>query len=260
MSVNELQKTVSEHQIILLNQGVPLEKTMMTEPAPGFACELDIIGSTQHNARSYFEHLKQRAFCLAYERINESYEINEDNPLQPFAKGYKLKELGDGFIFTTNYPFLLKSQESIADQTVELVRNILTSMDDSFKDNGVPVYCAVAVTYEHLKGFWTQGSKVYDIDQSGITRASRLGALRRGLIQNDKDGNYNDCHIILITEKVFEMLTDRAKEGFKAYSIDRLGIDTKGSFDGSEKVIYVKRIKNIEAKPIHLRRIMPPAS
>ena len=169
-----LKRLVYPHQVQMLSVGEKIEDTMATGRKTAYIGEFDIIGSSRVTS-SDFHAMVGEAFAACFEMMMESYELNFVNPAQPYCDGYKLKELGDGFIYSVDHPFLVRPGVNPAGLAVDLGRRFLEQFDTRATARGwtEPIKACVCLGKGELTGFWSTSPVFgFDFEQDGVRRVS----------------------------------------------------------------------------------------
>ncbi len=201
----ELSKLVYPHQIALLKKGEILEHTMPVDHAEGVVLQFDIIDSSRLEssvAKAFFEKI--------FNRTNSIMMQNYDPDLL-IANGFRIKELGDGFLCSVGFPFKTPheiSPDVLALQMAEEFVRVFQE-EEAFLDHSVygRLHCAIGVARGELSGYFPKaGIKNYDIFGSGVILATRYEAIRKHLFANT-----DPTAIIIVQSRVFDALPDPVK-------------------------------------------------
>jgi len=197
----ELSKLVYPHQIQQLKAGEILEHTMPVGESEGIFLQFDIVDSSRLEssvAKTFFEKI----FTRTNDIIMRDYD-----PDRLLASGFRVKELGDGFLCSVGFPFQTPggvSKELLALQMAEeFVRVFLD--EEAFLDHDVygRLHCAIGVARGAVSGYFPQaGVKHYDLFGAGIILATRYEAIRKNLF-----ATIDPTAIIIVQHQVFEALS-----------------------------------------------------
>lgn len=203
---NQLKKVFYSHQIAQIKSGVELEKTMPTGKGKAVVINFDIIESSkirQPSAKSFIENSIKACVSL----ISENYD-----PEHLKANGYRIKEVGDGFLCSVGFPFKVPGNMTSAECAVSLAFRFMRvfQMHVDLLQNHSSVYCSIGIAADWLEGYFPQvGTREYDVHGRAVILATRYESLRRQLFPQGVPG-----HILTIQEKVFEGLPAVMQQDF----------------------------------------------
>ncbi|MBM4253721.1 MAG: hypothetical protein FJ146_17270 [Deltaproteobacteria bacterium] len=206
----QMQKVFYPHQIDQIRDGSELEQTMPT--GAGEACVLcfDIVGSSKIN------HEKTKDFFRAvFRRCNEAMDQNYD-PLRLVASGYRIKEMGDGFICSVGYPFRSPSG-SLANDAYYLAQEFVTIFTEEVAkfDYHEPLHCCIGIAMDSISGFYPAGgTKSYDLFGRSIVLANRYEAMRKVILPDGLHAN-----LLILQERVYFSLDKTLRGGFVQYML-----------------------------------------
>ena len=210
---NELSKIVYPHQIEQINKGHQLESTMRTDPGHGIVLSFDIIGSSK------IKHLKLKDFlesaihdCM--EILSHNYEANN----KVISNGFRIKEMGDGFLCSIDYPFQVPDGKDPAILSVDLAYRFIQNLENNVEtyDFPNPVYCGIGIASGAIQGYFPKsGTKEYDLFGRGIVLATRYESMRKSLFRKQ------DAHSIIIQTNVYESLPRERRKHFERYEIPK---------------------------------------
>ncbi|MDQ3232837.1 MAG: hypothetical protein M3Q07_13550, partial [Pseudobdellovibrionaceae bacterium] len=210
---NQLKKVFYPHQIEQIKGGVELEKTMPTGKGEAAVISFDIVESSkiqQPRAKAFIENSIKSCVSI----ISENYD-----PKQLRANGYRIKEVGDGFLCSVGYPFQLPQGMSSAECAVELSLrfiHIFQSQVNQLLDHE-PVYCSIGIALDSLEGYFPKvGTIEYDVYGRAVILATRYESFRRQLFPNGVPG-----HILTLHEKVYEQLPPILQATFQEVDLHR---------------------------------------
>ena len=237
-SYNQLAKIVFPHQISLMKRGLTLEETMPTGSSEATVIVFDIIDSTNFQAPDK-QQFFQRVFLSCYQRMMKRYDEQSMN-----AEGYRLKELGDGFICSIGFPF------RIADHRERNETAILLALDFSqiFQQISIDMYgdqvcyCSIGIAQGDIVGFYPiAGVRAYDLYGKAIVLANRYEHLRRILYPKAQ------FNVITVQSQVMEPLADDIKNLFEFQDISQRK-DLRIRDDQNAKSFYTKQCHTIELR------------
>ena len=206
----QMEKVFYPHQIQQIRTGIELELTMPT--GSGEACVLcfDIVGSSKIN------HEKTKDFLRnVFRRCNEAMDDGYD-PNRLVASGFRIKEMGDGFICSVGYPFKSLSGSMAGDGLGLAIRflNIFTQEVEKFAYHE-PLYCCIALAMDNISGFYPSGgTRSYDLYGRSIILATRYETMRKVMFPSGLTGS-----VLIAQERVFFSLAAAERSKFIKYSL-----------------------------------------
>jgi hypothetical protein len=210
---NQLKKVFYPHQIDQIKNGVELEKTMPTGKGNAAVISFDIIESSkiqQPQAKAFIENSIKSCVSI----ISENYDAERMQ-----ANGYRIKEVGDGFLCSVGYPFTLPAGMNSAQCAVELSLRfvqIFQSQVNQLLDHA-PVYCSIGIALDTLEGYFPKvGTIEYDVYGRAVILATRYESFRRQLFPEGVPG-----HILTLHEKVYERLSPELQATFEEVDLQR---------------------------------------
>lgn len=229
--VSELERLVYDHQVRMLAEHHPIEKTMRLDEAIGYVGEFDIIESSRMQSQAGYDEFKNAIFGSCYQRLLKNYRYDAQQPQNPFSDGHIAKEMGDGFIFTVGYPFRVPpGKESAADICLQMAHDFIDSFEKQvahFKLESSKPRCVVVLARGSLQGFWTSYKvKRYDFRQRCMTKVARFSELRRLLQQKGAvqvSGNF-----VLLDEGMADDLSASRRKNLHGISLEELGVQMRG--------------------------------
>ncbi|WP_176736489.1 7TM diverse intracellular signaling domain-containing protein [Oligoflexus tunisiensis] len=210
---NQLKKVFYPHQIEQIKSGIELERTMPTGKGAAAVISFDIIESSkiqQPRAKTFIENSIKSCVSI----INENYD-----PTQLRANGYRIKEVGDGFLCSVGYPFKLPPGMVAAQCAVELSLRFIQIFQNQVNQllEHAPVYCSIGIAFDTLEGYFPQvGTIEYDVYGRAVILATRYESFRRQLYPNGVPG-----HILTLHEKVYEQLPASLQATFQEVDLHR---------------------------------------
>ena len=208
-SYRQLAKVFYPHQIHRIEKGIELESTMPTEHGEGIVISFDVIGSSQ------IKHIKLKEFlensihsCI--ELLSQNYRSETMS-----ANGYRIKEVGDGFLCSIGYPFSVPEGKEAADLAVELSYGFISRFEKVVSEyNMKNIHCGIGISFGALQGYFPRtGTKEYDIFGRGIVLATRYESMRKFIFPNP------DSHSIILQSIVYNSLSARYRSRFSQYDI-----------------------------------------
>ena len=242
----QLSKVVYPHQIERIQVGEELETTMKTTPGEGFVISFDIVQSSK------ILHYKLKDFLASV-----IYDCSTDlmvgyDPQKMEANGYRIKELGDGFICSIAYPFLAPSGQNPANLAIDLAFTFVSNLEKNVEkfDLGIDVFCGIGIAMGSLQGYYPKvGAKEYDLFGRAIVLATRYEAMRKRLFAKEKN------HSIILQNAVYYSLSSEYKDRFTKLKItDRTKV--RDDSEASELYYLLKKyddkLQPISQKPTKL--------
>ena len=116
---NQLKKIVYPHQLEQIKKGVNLEDTMPVGSEECCVLSFDIVNSSKidiPNVRSFLNKVMKP--CLAL--LNEGYDSDG-----LVATGYRIKEMGDGFLCSVGFPFKVPGKSEPSNFALELASKMI---------------------------------------------------------------------------------------------------------------------------------------
>jgi class 3 adenylate cyclase len=165
----QLEKVFYPHQIQMIRRAKELEQTMPTESGEGCVICFDVIGSSQIQHADAKRFLR-KVFARCNAIMMEGY-----NGIDMAARGYRIKEMGDGFLCSVGYPFR-SSGESIVKDALDLALRFHEVFHEEVQqfEYDRPIYCGLGIAYDVISGFYPDsGAKEYDLYGRAIVLATR---------------------------------------------------------------------------------------
>ena len=216
--VDQLKKMVFPHQIDKIVDNFQLEDTMPTSQSQACVLAFDIVGSSriQHtDVKNFLED--SIASCLKI--LSENYD-----PELMVATGYRIKEVGDGFLCSFGYPFKTPDNENVARLAVKTgIRFIKVFEEEVAKfEYPEPIYCSMGIAFDHILGYFPRtGTKEYDVFGRSIVLANRYESLRKELYR-DLDGS-----IILLQDLCHKSLGPSLASEFQKVDLKEIGLQVR---------------------------------
>ncbi|MDQ3234513.1 MAG: hypothetical protein M3Q07_22140 [Pseudobdellovibrionaceae bacterium] len=211
---SQLEKMVYPHQLTLMKQGRQLEETMPL--ATGYACVIcvDMVNSSKQN----FDELKNflRTFFDECDAIMNRGYIDEGMQ----AYGFRIKEMGDGFLCSIGFPFAPPSHLSLREIALDVAFDFVAKFEETLKTNPFhgetdPVL-SIGIAEGPIEGFFTlAGIRSYELFGKGIVLATRYESLRK-IYRIPGRG-----HLICLKSTVYEGLPPRYQKEFSRFDLDQ---------------------------------------
>ncbi|WP_141733290.1 adenylate/guanylate cyclase domain-containing protein [Oligoflexus tunisiensis] len=205
----QMEKVFYPHQIQMIRRARELEQTMPT--AAGEACVIcfDIISSSQiqhENLKKFLRNIFARCNTI----MMEGY-----NGIDMAARGYRIKEMGDGFLCSVGYPFRSHG-ESLARDAVDLALDFHEVFKDEVRqlEYDKPIHCGLGIAFDAIAGFYPEsGAKEYDLHGRSIVLATRYEAMRNSLFPQRPPSS-----VLILQERVWSSL--KADERSRFVKVD----------------------------------------
>ncbi|MDQ3233757.1 MAG: hypothetical protein M3Q07_18220 [Pseudobdellovibrionaceae bacterium] len=233
-SFNQLAKVFYPHQLNMMKQGKPLEETMPTGTSTACVVAFDIIGSSR------IEHIHVKDFlenslkhCLAI--IDEGYD-----PDQLTAHGYRIKEMGDGFLCSGGFPFRTPGMGNLALSSVQLALRFVEIFHEEVKRFAYaePIHCSIRIAYDAIEGYFpSTGTREYDVYGRSVILATRYEGMRRSIFPDGAQSS-----VIIIQRKVWMSLDTELRQRFSSFDLEAAGIQVRDDRDA--KLLYYLEISS----------------
>jgi class 3 adenylate cyclase len=211
---SQLEKMVYPHQLNMMKVGTQLEETMPL--ATGHACVIcvDMINSSKQNIQELKIFL--RAFFDECGTIMNRGYIGEG--LQ--AYGFRIKEMGDGFLCSIGFPFTPPSHLSLREIALDMAMNFVDKFEETLVQH--PFHSAtepllsIGIAEGTIEGFFTlSGIRSYELFGKGIVLATRYEGLRK---VHPIPGH---GHLICMKSSVYQGLPDHYRKQFARFALDK---------------------------------------
>ncbi len=206
----QLQKLVYQHVVTQIAQGKNLEETMPVGTREAVVLAFDVIGSS-HIKHPQFHRALERLMAHCQEILHECY-----NPTKVTARGYRIKEMGDGLLASVGFPLANPEHESNADTALkvavrfcEVFRQEMESL--SYHEN---LHCSIGITQGMIEGFYPKsGIKQYDVRGRALILATRYEAMRNIVFK--VTGTVSS--LIFIQDEVYQALSPALQQDFQRW-------------------------------------------
>lgn len=232
----ELTKLVYPHVVKMIHEGNKIENTMPVGQKNAYCTVLDVIGSSKIFHEN-FPIALEKFFGRCFEIMNEGYD-----EAKLLNTAYRVKDLGDGFIATTGFPFSVPSTRSGAVVSVEMATRFVEEFHSHMEtlEYGSPISCAIGIAFGDLEGYFpTSGTKQYDLRGRALILATRYESLRK-VIQDEILPGHS---VIILSEAVFANLPVSYKGKFQ--EVDLASKDIVVRDDPSAKKVYIQCISSV---------------
>jgi len=227
----QLEKMVYPHQRQMIEDGRNLEETMPVGWGEACVLAFDVVESSKIKS-PHVRELLQTVLKRCHAIMMKGYTQDRFE-----ANGYRIKEMGDGFLCSVGYPFHIPGQRSREELAVEMAHGFIQVFAEEarkFAPNET-IYCAVGIASGVIESFYPQTyPKEYDLFGRALILATRYEAARKDLFQ------YMDrSHLIILQEAVYQGLSDEKQFGFETFELNEVRVRD----DSEAKRLYFKRIE-----------------
>lgn len=222
---SQLKKMVYPHQLTQMKAGANLEDTMPCDGSEAIVICFDIVGSSK------MDHPRTKDFfSRVFDRCHDLMECEYHfRPLT--AHGFRLKEMGDGFLCSVNFPFQSPSHRQPESLAVDLAYGFLRIFDEVVEDLEMPRPCqaSIGIAKGYVEGFFTlSGTRHYELFGHGITLATRYETLRKSIPLLDQSS-----HLMTIQEKVIRELDENYQQPFRYYDLRAAQTEVRDDADAT---------------------------
>jgi hypothetical protein len=242
---NQLKKVFYPHQIDRIKNGVEIERTMPTGRAEASVISFDIVESSkiqQPLAKAFIEDCIKSCVSI----ISENYDAERMQ-----ANGYRIKEVGDGFLCSVGYPFQTPQNRPSAIGAVELGLRFIQIFQEKVDQwhSHAPVYCSIGIAFDMLEGYFPkEGTIEYDVYGRALLLATRYESLRHMLFPEGLRG-----HILTIQEKIYKELPLQLQSDFHELDLYRAQLSVRDDLQATR--LYYRILTATE-----LRASAPPGA
>jgi class 3 adenylate cyclase len=232
----QLEKVFYPHQIQMIRRSRELEQTMPT--VAGEACVIcfDVIASSQIQ-HAHAKRFLRQVFARCNAIMMEGY-----NGIDMAARGYRIKEMGDGFLCSVGYPFR-SSGESIAKDALELALRFHEVFREEVQklEYHRPILCGLGIAHDGISGFYPDsGAKEYDLYGRAIVLATRYEAMRKDLFSNPSGS------ILILQERVWSSLKADDRLDFIEVDLETHGLSVRD--DSQATRLFYRRLDEGQAR------------
>lgn len=240
---SQLEKMVYPHQIEQMKRGDILETTMPHASGDAVVICLDIIASTSSQIHNLSNFLR-RFFDRCEQLMGADYEGETLS-----ASGFRIKEMGDGFLCAVGFPFATPPGRSSNEVAIQLALGFLEAFDQEFSQtvSAQRTYCSLGIAQGPIQGFFTvSGIRSYELFGDSIILATRYESLRKQW-PPDRKG-----HMVTLQNRFFESLPAHYKQFFVCH---KLGPGTGAIRNDAEADAFYRGIFDVgEAAEILLQK------
>ena len=224
----ELQTVVYPHQVEMVRKGYSIRETMPLQESQAIVISFDIVRSTNllknKNSRRIFSGI----FKDCYDTIMADYSAEKME-----GSGFRVKEVGDGFICSVGFPFKLPDGLIIEERSFELATEFITTFQRHCALHGLDVRCSVGMAQGVIEGFFPEsGAQSYDLFGKAIVLSNRYEATRNLIFRHLN----RDSDILIIQESIYHNLKPGQKELLKKIDLGEAGFKVRD--DESAEALY----------------------
>ena len=211
-SYQQLAKVFYPHQIQLIKAGRRVETTMPTFPGKACVICFDVVSSSkiQHEGSKEFF---RRVLLRCHQILLEDYDAKT-----LYARGFRIKEMGDGFLCSVGYPFVAPGS-SVSAQALQLCEDFYQVFRQEVKklDYIEEIHCSMGLVLGQVQGLYTQHPPIqYDLEGHALVLATRYEAARKLVTQSI----YKDsASFLTIQETVYFSLPPAQQARFTPVSL-----------------------------------------
>lgn len=228
-SYSQMSKMVYSHQVQQMRSGMRLEETMPV--GQKYACVIcfDIIKSSELP-----EDRANQFFSAVFKECNSVIERNyNDTTLE--ADGFRINEMGDGFLCSVGFPFTLPRNISIEDKSI-LLANEFVDIFHKHAKNFFPredLKCSLGIASGLLSTNFNQiGTLSYHVSGQPIILATRYESSRKLLYPAGPPSS-----IILVQDQVMAKVGPQLQSQFNTKDLSQGGVKIRDNED-SQVLFY----------------------
>jgi class 3 adenylate cyclase len=208
----QLQKLVYKHVVTQIAEGRNLEETMPVATREAVVLSFDVIGSS-HIKHPQFLRALERLMASCQEILHEGYD-----PLRVAARGYRIKEMGDGLLASVGFPLANPdgAKESNADTALKTAVRFCEVFRQEMEklQYHEPLYCSVGITQGMIEGFFPKsGIKQYDVRGRALILATRYESMRNIVFKVTDEVS----SLIFIQDEVYQALSPALQQDFERW-------------------------------------------
>lgn len=207
----QLQKLVYPHQLNWIQGGEALEDTMPIGDSRACVISFDVIDSSTIDEP--LVDLMQSVYHRCGELMMQNYT---HHPLT--SNAFRIKEMGDGFLCSIGFPFLVPNGEKETKIAIELAFQFAEIFDkevDKLYKGTKKVYCSMGIAHGPIKGYFPIiGHKAYDLYGKSIVLATRYEQMRKVIFMEREKS-----HILTLQEDVYRDLPPHYQSSFECIDL-----------------------------------------
>ncbi len=230
----QLAKMVYPHQLKMMQDGSQLEETMpLTEAKEVCVICVDMVNSSKFDPQKLKVFLRD-FFDACQDTMNQDYNGDKMQ-----ASGFRIKEMGDGFLCSVGFPFHPPYQQNIRALSLKMADNFVQNFAQCVQRHqdfaSSQPLLAIGIADGPIEGFFSlAGIRSYELFGRSIILSTRYEALRK-LIELPGQG-----HLICLRSNVFLGLPDELKQDFERVDLSSIRKWVRDDEDVRE--FYFKKI------------------
>ncbi len=229
-SYGQLAKVFYPHQLQQMQEGQILEQTMPEGEADAAVIAFDVAGSSQIKD----PHVKD--FLHKVMKACEMEMVKNYEPYLMTADAYRVKEMGDGFLCSTGFPFFTPEGKEPALTSWELALRFVQAFHRVEKEFAYsePLFCGIGIAYDQIEAYFpSSGVRQYDLYGRSIVLATRYESYRKMLFEQINEVG----SVIIVQERLYKMLPEEAQEKLKAFDLTQSKYKIRDDYS-AEKLYY----------------------
>lgn len=206
----QLQKLVYKHVLTQIASGRNLEETMPVGIREAVVISFDVVGSSEI-IHPQFNRALERLMAQCQEVLHTGYD-----PATVSARGYRIKEMGDGLLASVGFPLSNPERESNADTALKAAVRFCEIFREEMEKLKYPraLYCSVGITQGMVEGFFPKsGLKQYDVRGRPLILATRYESMRNIVFKATDEIS----SLIFIQDEVYQALSPNMQEDFQRW-------------------------------------------
>jgi class 3 adenylate cyclase len=206
----QLQKLVYRHVVTQIADGKILEETMPVGFHKAVVLSFDVIRSS-HIKHPQFNRALEHLMAACQEILHEGYD-----PGKARARGYRIKEMGDGLLASIGFPFATPNLENNADTAVKTAVRFCEVFREEMEKlrYSEPIFCSVGITQGLVEGFFPKsGIRQYDVRGRPLILATRYESMRNIVFKVTGETS----SLIFIQDEVYQALSPDLRAEFQRW-------------------------------------------
>ena len=96
------------------------------------------------------------------------------------SNGFRIKEMGDGFLCSVGYPFDVPGKDGVANWALQLAKRFVEIFDQHCSDKNIERTCCIGISYGEIEGYFpSSGIQEFQLFGASIVHATRYQELRK---------------------------------------------------------------------------------
>jgi class 3 adenylate cyclase len=235
----QLQKLVYRHVVAEIAAGKNLEETMPTGKHEAVVLAFDVVASSTIR-HPQFDKALERLMTRCQAILHEDYDADRVS-----ARGYRIKEMGDGLLCSIGFPLHNPYSESNADTALVIAERFCQIFAEEMAtlDYPEPIYCAVGLAQGSIEGFFPKsGIRQYDLRGRALILATRYESMRNIVFKQTGVRS----SLIFIQDAVYQSLSLDRRHGFEEWDCQIRGHKIRD--DAQAKRAWYKRMQGAESQ------------